>query len=338
MRGIPYSPEEQSLKNMDREPQNVSNVQAFDVTDQVMDRIYRKSQKKLPWAAPRRFRPGIVAPALVAVTVLGAAATGYAASQYFELRNGKGDVVLNTAVANASADDVQHRVRADEAYREEAKSRLQPGEYAAYYVKDGAATQRQIEFVYREAEMSSFTRLQEEAKRTGAPLFNAPVHLPEGYQFDFGYVYPVSAYPGTMDLAEYEALTDELTRKAEAAPEGETLAMQKLSWDKSDFTFARYAKGKDYINIEVSKYDPESTSFTVMQNDQDLAEKLTVNRVEAYYIQAGEGSRSLDGGKNRLGWLDEQRGLHFTLSDNQDSPLTKEELIRIAEDLMATQS
>ncbi|MFM1654282.1 DUF4367 domain-containing protein [Brevibacillus sp. B_LB10_24] len=341
MRGIPYSPEEQSLKNMDRLPQNASNVQAFEVTDQVMDRIYRKSQAKFPSAVPRRFRPGIAAPALVAVTVLAVAAAGYAASQYLEFRNGKGDVVLSTDVTNASVDDAKHRVRVEEAYREEAKSRLQPGEYAAYYVKDDTVSNLQIAFVYREAEVSSFDRLQEEAKRTGTPLFTSPVHLPDGYQFNFGYVYPIFTFPDTMDSAEYQALTDELIRKAQAVPEGEKLVTHKLNPNPSDLdftlTFARYAKGKDYVNIEASKYDPETTFIEVMQNGQDTAEKLTIHGIKAYYIQAGEGSQPLKAGKNRLGWLDEQRGLHFTLSDNQDSPLTKEELIRIAEDLMTPQ-
>ncbi|WP_256865392.1 DUF4367 domain-containing protein [Paenibacillus sp. 32352] len=109
--------------------------------------------------------------------------------------------------------------------------------------------------------------------------------------------------------------------------------MKKLSWDRSNLTFARYAKGKDYLNIEAVKYDPATTNIMVMQNGQDTTEKLTINGIEAYYIQAGEGGRPL-AGKNRLGWLDEQRGLHYTISDNPNSPLTKEDLVRIAEDLV----
>lgn len=337
---LPFSSEEQSLRNMDRLPQNVLNVQTFDVTDRVMARIRQSSQESSGPTAARRLRPRIAAPALVAIAVLGTAVSGYAASQYLELRNNKGDVVLNTAVTSPSTDDVKQRMRAEEAYREEAKSRLQPGEYAAYYVKDGDASSRQIDFVYKENEVSSFDRLQEEAKRTGAPLFHAPVHLPDGYRFDLGYVYPVFAIPAA-NSAEYQALTDELIRKAEAAPEGEKLVTHKLNPNPSDLefklTFARYAKGTDYVTITASKYDPKSSSFTVMQNGQDKAEQLTVNGVEAYYIQAGEGSQPLEAGKNRLGWLDEQRGLNFTLSDNQDSPLSKEDLIRIAEDLIAPQ-
>jgi hypothetical protein len=123
-------------------------------------------------------------------------------------------------------------------------------------------------------------------------------------------------------------------QQAKAAPEGEHLFIQKLSWDKSDTSFARYARGNDYVNITVTKYTPEVTKTTIMQNEQDSAEQLTIKGTKAYYIRASKTSNPLEAGKNRLGWLDEKRRLHFNISDNQDSPLTKEDLVKIAEDLL----
>lgn len=333
MSRLPCSSEEQTLKNMDNLSQHVSNIQHFDVTDQVMKRLHGKSHKRFTYAAPRRLRPGLAAPALIAFAVVGTAATGYAATQYLDLHIRKGNLVLSTEVVPAKTDDTKQQAKNEGDYYQEAKSRLQPGEYAAYYVKvkNEAIATRQINFVYQEAQLPSFDRLLDEAKRTGAPMFDAPTRLPNGYRFDFGYVTPVT---GMMERSEYESLTDELIRQSETAQDGE-LVMKKLSWNQSKFSFARYAKGEDFINIEASRYDPGTTSISVMRNDQDATEKLTINGIEAYYIHADGGSGSLKAGKNRLGWLDEQRGLHFWLSDNQDSPLTKEDLIRIAEDLTA---
>lgn len=331
---------DRGLKNMDMltEPESVLKIQAFDVSDKVMEQVYQKAKPKKGFIVKMRLQPRITAPIMILLFVLGASVTGYAASQYLEFRNSKGDVVLNTAKTPAETDASKTYTTTYTQWNEEVTDRLQPGEYAAYYVKDDSMNQQNssnpVLFAYKPAEISSFSSLQDEIKRTEAPLLHSPSHLPNGYRFDFGYVYPVAAYPGMMNKEEYRALTDKLTQQAKAAPEGENLFIQKLSWDKSDFTLARYARGNDYVNITVTKYAPEVTKTTVMQNEQDSAEELIIKGTKAYYIRASETSKPLEVGKNRLGWLDEKRRLHYNISDNQDSPLSKEDLIKIAEDLL----
>ncbi|KJK30353.1 DUF4367 domain-containing protein [Paenibacillus sp. P2(2022)] len=332
--------QDRGFKNMDKltEPENALKIQAFDVSDKVMEQVYQKEMPKKGNIREIHFQPRLTVPIMILLFVVGASVTGYAASQYLEFRNSKGAVVLNTAKTPTETDASKTYTSTYERWNEEVKRRLQPGEYAAYYVKDDSMNQNNLSnpalFAYKPAELSSFNSLQDEIKRTEAPLFNNPTHLPDGYKFEFGYVYPVAAYPGMMDKKEYRALTDQLMQQAKAAPEGENLFIQKLSWDKSDSSFARYARENDYVNITVTKYTPEVTKTTIMQNEQDSAEQVTIKGTKVYYIRASEASKPLEAGKNRLGWLDEKRHLHYNISDNQDSPLTKEDLVKIAEDLL----
>ncbi|WP_285693735.1 DUF4367 domain-containing protein [Paenibacillus polymyxa] len=332
--------QDRGLKNMDKltEPENALKIQAFDVSGKVMEQVYQKAMPKKGNIGKIHFQPRLTVPIMILLFVVGASVTGYAASQYLEFRNSTGNVVLNTAKTPTETDASKTYTSTYARWNEEVKSRLQPGEYAAYYVKDDSMNQKNLSnpalFAYKPAELSSFNSLQDEIKRTEAPLLSNPTHLPDGYKFEFGYVYPVAAYPGMMDKKEYRALTDQLMQQAKAAPEGENLFIQKLNWDKSDSSFARYARGNDYVNITVTKYTPEVTKTTIMQNEQDSAEQVTIKGTKVYYIRASEASKPLEAGKNRLGWLDEKRHLHYNISDNQDSPLTKEDLVKIAEDLL----
>lgn len=79
---------------------------------------------------------------MILLFVVGASVTGYAASQYLEFRNSKGAVVLNTAKTPTETDASKTYTSTYERWNEEVKRRLQPGEYAAYYVKDDSMNQK----------------------------------------------------------------------------------------------------------------------------------------------------------------------------------------------------
>ncbi|WP_233277465.1 DUF4367 domain-containing protein [Paenibacillus durus] len=167
---------------------------------------------------------------------------------------------------------------------------------------------------------------------------NNPSHLPDGYHFDYGYVSPAYGiiFPGPLKNAEYRTLADELIRKSESAPASEKLFMKKLNWKKADFTLARYAKGKDYVNIAVRTVNPDSKLTTVIQNDQSTAEKLTIKGTEVFYINSSETNQSTNARKNWLGWKDDNNHLLYEIYDNQDSQLSKQDLVKIAEDVLTS--
>lgn len=87
----------ENLKEMDLLIEE--EFQNFDVTDKVMTRVHKLAVHKRGLHARARVRQRVVVPGLTAMFVLGVSVTGYAASQYIEFLNHKGEVVLNTAAA-----------------------------------------------------------------------------------------------------------------------------------------------------------------------------------------------------------------------------------------------
>ncbi|WP_342416536.1 DUF4367 domain-containing protein [Paenibacillus sp. FSL R10-2782] len=338
MRELQHTVQDKSIKEMDLLPENALKLQAFDVTDKVMDRVYQKGQRKPGPTAKMRLRPGIAVPAMITFFVLGASITGYAASQYLEFRNSKGDIVLHTAKFYEPSDSVKKYLQVLDTYSQKVKNQLQPGEYAAYYVKDDFMNNEDrlnpVKFEYKWVEFSSFSSFQKEIKRTHAPLLYSPSHLPDGYHFDYGYVYPAFMYPKSLNNAEYRTLVDELIQKSKTAPAGEKMFIKKLNWKKADLTTARYVKGSNYVSISISTLTPES-KLTIFQNDRDSAEKLTIKGTEAYYIGSGKTKQPTNTSKNRLGWKDDNHHLFYEIYDNPNSPLVKQDLVKIAEDLLA---
>ncbi|MFM9278027.1 DUF4367 domain-containing protein [Paenibacillus jiagnxiensis] len=340
MRELPGAVQDESLKRMDLLPEETLAVQAFDVTDKVMTRVHQKSRLQPGWTARKRLRHGIAIPVMLLIFVVGLSVTGYAASQYLEFRNSKGDVILNTETTEEKSEFLKKYTQLFGMYEQLAQDQLQPGEYAAYYVKDdfmnSADKTNPVKFVYKWPEISSFSGLQDEIKRTRAPALNNISHLPNGYHFDFGYAYPAYMFPKPAKMAEYRALTDELVRKAESAPAGEKVFVKKLNWSKADFTLAKYVKGHDYISVMVHTLDPASKKMTVFLDEQDSAEKLRIHGTEVFYISSDETGQTASASKNRLGWRDDSKHLYYEIFDNQDSELTKKDLVKIAEDLLAS--
>ncbi|MFB5678044.1 DUF4367 domain-containing protein [Paenibacillus terreus] len=338
MRELPGTVQDESLKGMDLLPEESSAVHAFDVTDKVMARVQQKSRQQPGRIARMRLRPGITLPVMLLIFAVGLSVTGYAASQYLEFRNSRGEVILNTDTAEEADELNKKYTELFHMYQQAALNQLQPGEYAAYYVKDDFINSRDqwnpVKFVYKEGRFLSPGSLQNEIERTQAPPLNIPSKLPEGYQFDYGDVYPAALFPELLKNDNYRALKDDLVRRAESAPASEKVFIQKLNWEKADAIVARYVKGNDYINIRVSNIDSDTKGITVYQNEQDTAEKLMIHGQQAFYIRSdGEGQL---GFKNRLGWRDDSRHLFYEIIDNRDSELNKLDLVKIAEHLLAS--
>ena len=340
MRELSDAVQDESLKGMDLLPEERLAVQAFDVTDKVMARVHQKSRQQPGWTARMRLRPGVAIPVMLLIFAVGLSVTGYAASQYLEFRNSKGDVILNTETTEEESEFLKKYTRLFGVYQQLAQDQLQPGEYAAYYIKDdfmnSADKANPVKFVYKWPKIPSFSGLQDEIKRTRAPALSHISHLPNGYHFDFGYVYPAYMFPKPEKMAEYRALTDELVREAESAPAGEKVFVKKLDWSNADFTLAKFIKGNDYISIMVRTLDPASKKLTVFLDDQDSAEKLSIHGTEAYYISSDKTGQPAGGSKNRLGWRDDDKHLYYEIYDNQDSGLTKKDLVKIAEDILVS--
>lgn len=331
----------ENLKEMDL--LNEAEFQNFDVTDKVMTRVRKLAVHKRGLDARARIRHRVVVPGLTAMFVLGVSVTGYAASQYIEFLNNKGEVVLNTAVAKEPTDFVTNYTNRLGFYTNQIKEQLQPGDYVAYYLKDelinNADKLNPVKFEYKWIEYSNFSSLQAEITRTQAPVLKSITHLPQGYQFDYGYVYPADLYTNHLADAAYLKLTDELKRQAERQAESSSdeqrVYIQKLNWNKADFSLARYVKGKNVVTVTATRIFPDS-KVTIFQDDQAKAEKLNIQGNEVYYIQSDNRDRETTSVTyHRIGWRDDHNHLLYEISNNADSDLAKEDLVKIAEEMLS---
>ncbi|MFB8374602.1 DUF4367 domain-containing protein [Paenibacillus taichungensis] len=328
----------ENLKEMDL--LNEEELQNFDVTDKVMTRVRKLAVHKRGLDARARILQRVVVPGLTAMFVLGVSVTGYAASQYIEFLNNKGEVVLNTAAAKEPTDFVSNYTNRLGFYTNQIKEQLQPGDYVAYYVKDelinNADKLNPVKFEYKWIEYSNFSSLQAEITRTQAPVLKSITHLPQGYQFDYGYVYPADLYTNLLADAAYVKLTDELERQAESSSEGQRVYIQKLNWNKADFSLARYVKGKNVVTVKATRIFPDS-KVTIFQDDQAKSEKLNIHGNEVYYTQSDSKDRGDDSVTyHRIGWRDDHNHSLYEISNNADSNLGKEDLVKIAEDMLTS--
>lgn len=328
----------ENLKEMDLLIQE--EFQNFDVTDKVMTRVRKLAVHKRGLHARARVRQRFVVPGLTAMFVLGVSVTGYAASQYIEFLNNKGEVVLNTAAAKEPTDFVSNYTKRLGFYTNQIKEQLQPGDYVAYYVKDelinNADKLTPVKFEYKWIEYSNFSSLQAEITRTQAPVLKSITQLPQGYQFDYGYVYPADLYTNHLSDAAYLKLTDDLRRQAESSSDGRRVYIQKLNWNKADFSLARYVKGKNVVTVMATRIFPDS-KVTIFQDDHAKSEKLNIQGNEVYYIQSDIKDRETNSVPyHRIGWRDDHNHLLYEISNNRDSNLGKKDLVKIAEEMLTS--
>lgn len=331
------SSQEQGLKQMNRLSGDSARVRDFDIAGRVMEQVYLRSGQQNAGVKPSvrsRMRTAAAVPAAAAVCLLFASVTAYAAFQYLEFRDSSGAVVLDTAIAPQQNTADQAYSEAFWAYEEEARSRLKPGEYAAYYVKDESYADREVRFTYQADKKTQLTDLQAAILHTGAPSIGTAVHWPEGYAFEYGYVSPVD-YPSYADSGKIGALAAELKHEAAVSGEAKSIFLRTLHWGTAGSTVVRYSNGADFITLTVERLQPDHAKTTVIQNGEDTAEKLTISGQEVFYIRSDETEASLQAGRNRLGWLDEQQRLWYYLADNEDSPLVRDDLVDIAQGLIA---
>ncbi|MDR0268320.1 DUF4367 domain-containing protein [Paenibacillus sp.] len=307
-------------------------IQNFDVTDKVMERVYQFGGWKQHASKPR-FRPGVGLAAMIAFIIMGASATGYAASQYIQIQNNKGETVLETV---KQTDNAKKLIETEMMYNDRVIDQLNPGDYAAYYINDdvmkSADPVERVKFIYKLATYNNFDEFQALMERTQAPLLKTQPHLPEGYHFDYGDVTPKMIKKDSAQV-EMEKLTEEFIRQAKTSANGEDLLIKKLEWKEAEMTHANFSKGNDSVMVTISKWEPRYL-MQAFQDEQDVAEKINIHGVDAFYIRAGGDKSPEFGGQNKIGWIDETNQLYYNILDNETSKLTKEDMVKIAESLI----
>lgn len=77
--------------------------------------------------------------------------------------------------------------------------------------------------------------------------------------------------------------------------------------------------------------------MTIFQDDQAKSEKLNIQGNEVYYIQSDTKDRETNSVTyHRIGWRDDHNHLLYEISNNADSNLGKEDLVKIAEEVLTS--
>lgn len=155
-----------------------------------------------------------------------------------------------------------------------------------------------------------------------APDLQQPEWLPEGYVFQSGEIIP----PYFHFLSEgYQILLDEL--KAEA--KGKKYYAKKVNWSEAGETAIVFAKGNDIIRISAKRIQPLITESTRVPGKGEKFEKVSLAGIEAIYSTGSNAVYS-----TKLIWEDAENQLEYEIATYRKSPLTKEDLVTIAESMI----
>lgn len=268
---------------------------------------------------------------IVIPCVLLASFTAYAASGHIQILNNKGKVVLKTIDPPTTLPAKLSRLL--EAYRLRVMSMLQQGELAAYYVKDdyinegnGYDTLNPIKFEYRPADYTSYEAFQKEQARTSAPPIMKPEYLPEGVTFAYGQVFPLGREPHGEGRAEYDALKQRLIRQAQSSTSGEKLFVEKLDWSKASNSVVYLSDGKNSTAITITAGYGIKASLT--KSPDASPEKVQLKHIEGIYLHH-------EASGDTVTWYDPNRSIVYSIMVNVKGLLNKNELIQMAEGLIA---
>lgn len=308
----------------------------IDVRMNVMNRV-REIHEQNSGKKTSRHRTSAIVTIICFILVL-SSLTGYAATRFVQIKNPKGEVIVETKEIREDAYTPHAKTYYEmrSAYKEHVLALLQPGELVAYYVDDDMLnaydTGNMVQSVYKPLEHSRYEKFAKQLEATNGPLFVEPKYLPKGLSFESGRVFP-SVMEGEASLENLKKLEPEFIRTAESSASDSKLFLKPLSWNIAGSANARYANGEDMININAYVRKKGTSSVTTMHPEDVIVEKLTVGGQEMVYMEA-EAADEADYYKHKLEWLDEEAEVFYSVYDNPGTTLSKSEFIRIVESMV----
>ncbi|WP_339811909.1 hypothetical protein MKY63_05510 [Paenibacillus sp. FSL R7-0189] len=224
-------------------------------------------------------------------------------------------------------------------YKEQVLARLNTGEMAAYYVKDaelnklelGLGYGNQLQFAFISPVYSKYQDFVKELKNVGDFWPGLPSSLADGYEFEQGTFNAAPLYR-SLDT-EYEEILEQFQKKATTDKTGQKLFMEKIAVNSIDNAEVTYHKGHERITLSLRQSAFRGYTMQVSILEGQTAEKWSVTGTgkEAVFIAAGTGKgKKAWSSQNRLYWYDEATQMVLSLSDKQESKLTREQWQKIA--------
>lgn len=194
-----------------------------------------------------------------------------------------------------------------------------PGDLTVMY--DG--TDNTLSFNFLSITSSDYDEYTKLLSKHKAPELTQPGWLPEGYAFKSGEIVPPYYFSFSQP---YQKMLKEL--KAEA--KGKTYYAKKLNWSEAGEAALVFSKDSDVIRISAKRTHPLITDVTRVAGKGEKLEKVSIGGIEALYLTNSNAVYSTN-----LTWEDAENNLEYTISTYKKSPLTREDLLSIAESIMA---
>ncbi|GIP56788.1 hypothetical protein [Paenibacillus woosongensis] len=155
-----------------------------------------------------------------------------------------------------------------------------------------------------------------------APELKQPAWLPEGYVFQSGEISP--PYFHFLSQA-YQDMLEKLKTEAK----GKKYVAKKLNWSEAGEAAIVFAKEKDIIRISAKRVQPLITEITRVPGKGEKFEKLSLDGIQAIFSTGSNAVYS-----TKLTWEDTENQLEYEIATYRKSPLTKEDLVAIAESIL----
>jgi hypothetical protein len=328
---MPITNEDENLRRYGVKESTLKHV---DVTGAVMNRIYNIELGHKPGhilsAFNKRKRSAIITSAFAIILL--ATITVQAATGYLEIRNKAGVAVVSVKEPSppylSSPSKKIDQLLAQ--YYEQAQATLQPGEFAAYYINDEAAynpydTINPLKYVYKSPDTPTYEDYVQTAEQTLAPQLT-PTFMPKGFKYTSGDIVP--AFPWSQG-DQYKSLLENLLNKAETTQANEKLIVEPVPWTQSGSVTLMFTNGKTNILLTATK----GIAITFHEEDQVIREITTISDQEVMYMDARSSAASVY--TNRVSWYNEQSSVIYSIQDGIDSPLNKEDFLKIAEGIIS---
>lgn len=298
----------------------------IEVTGRIMSRIRGLEQKR--GLNGVRFAGKTAAFSGMLVMLLLITVTAYAATEYIQIRNKSGVV----KVQHYAVSQMPQSGGGSSYYKYEQKLMdfAKPGEEIAYYVRGepvSEGTGSLLQFAYKEQRITDYPAFLKQLKTK-----NSPILLPEtagGYAFKYGKLNPL--YPTTAEQDSNPLYSNSLRELIGEAKQDKkrNLFMKIVPWTKTGAVSAEYTKQGAIVGI--TAYLMNGGDMTVYQQPENQVEKLNVDGREVIYNQVVRPGVVT---YHYLNWYNEGQDAYYTLTTYGDKDLTKEQLVKLAGELM----
>ncbi|MBO7748735.1 DUF4367 domain-containing protein [Paenibacillus sp. MWE-103] len=321
-------------EDLKRHSISIDEIPVSRITSRVMRRVLGHEKNKSSRRIGRlRIHKGALA-AAIALMMFFISVSAYAAAEYLQLRNQKGEVVLQTS--NNSLPTNSECGRLINSYREAASKSIEPGadNGVAYYVKGSEEVCGQVllgfeygadyglnrELIHDDTSDAFIQVMNEKLSPT---LTLKPDFLPEGFHYLTGTLVPTN-----IDRNEYKRLSRILTNRAMESSAKNVLFTEPITWHEADSALISFVDDshQKIIDIMAVKLHGQKVDMNIPKHA--VSQKLSFNEQEVIYV--GKNTQFT----NKALWYQNINDILITAWDSPNSGISEEDFLKMIESIV----